>query len=631
MKFTTALSLMSLVVMSAGLAAQQPQQRPDYPANRVRLVRPANHAPEPYYHQNRIIVRHSEINAVGTGMQISGDIFTDFDCDRAPTALKAPAGQIMGLKIDVQLYSVNVVLKREKGVVQLPRFDVKVPGTPIEGQSAQVKVDRTQEGFGLASFQLPALPRPLAPGLYQLIATLSFQTQDSMQREQIKWCSDFWGEEDEGEDPITLQRITHRVMGDKDRHERFFKQLMEVERKVDSVVVIYMADTLHKAGVTLRGPYQGNERTPANYVIWDDLIRVVSDVEDLQNQYPSIDKELADFEANQTLIDARLTELKKRNPRATQADVIRMARDEAKASKKRVDDLITMAGGKATRDESRARASSIAARDAVLDQIKQFQDFLAMRYWLLVDGLLPYAGWHPVNKPGYNAFQACNTKDNRKDADDRLAKLEAVKNAPGGEAKAKSDRDEKWKYYPADIRKVAFTYLDTSAEKADFDSRNFTKKAGAEIILDIDKWAAYRTKWMDKFMKDTDAVFADLDTSKLYANQVWPQVLAEAMAAREDAICNAYAWEFHTRTSAMKETSKAIVEEWTREAQADTSKGLHKYIERSQVAPGSLKTRFDGRLTMIKDTISMPDFISLYRNAVDAKATTMPGQKPVPR
>lgn len=630
MKWMPTIAALSLVLLAGELSAQQ-AQRPDFPPNRVRLVRPPNHAPEPYYHQNRIIIRHSEINVVGAGMQISGDLYTDFDCDQAPAALKLPPGQIMGLKVDVQLYSVSVVLKRDKGVVALPKFDVRAPGTPVEGQTTQVRVDRTQDGFGLASFKLPATARPLAPGIYQLIATLSFQSQEAQQREQIKWCGNFWGEEDEGEDPITLQRITHKVLGDKERHERYYKQLLEVERKVDSVAVIYMADTLQKAGVVLRGPYQGNDRTPANYVIWDDLIRVVSDVEEFENQYPMIDKELADFEANQTLIDARLKQLKEKNPRATQSDVIRMAREEAKASKKRVDELITMAGGKATRDESRARASSIAARNVVLDQIKQFQDYLTLRYWVLVDGLLPYAGWHPVNKPGYNAFQACNTKDNRKDADDRLAKLDAIKSAPGGEDKARADRDEKWKYFPPEVRKVAFAYLDQSLEKADFDSRNFTKKQGAEMLLDIDKWAAYRTKWMEKFLKETDAIFAELDTSVTYHNRVWPQVLAEAQAAREDAICNAYAWEFHTRTSSMKETAKAVVEEWTREAQSNTALGLQKYIDKSQVAPGSVKTRFDGHLTVIKDSIAMPDFISLYRNAVDAKAPVLPGARPVAR
>jgi len=619
-----------LVALFAGpLLAQA--VRPGFPGSRVRMVRPVNHAPEPYYHQNRVVLRHLEIVPAAGGMQISGDVFTDFDCDQAPAALKAPPGQVMGLKIDVQLYNVSVVIKRDRNGIVLPKLDVRAPGRPVEGQSAQARTDQVREGFGNATFKLPALERPLAPGVYQLVVSLVFQAQDSMQREQIKWCSDFWGEEDEGEDPITNQRVTHKIIGDKERHERYFKQLLEVERKVETAAVLYIADTLTKAGPVLRGPYQGNDRNPANYVVWDDLIRVISDVEDLENQYPSIDKELADFEANQDLIDRRLADLRQRNPRATQADVIKMAREEAKATKKRVDDLITQNGGKANKEESRARAAAIAARTAVLEQIMAFQQYLIQRYWVLVDGYLPYAGWHTVNKPGYNAFQACNTKDNRKDTDDRIAKLDAIRAAPGGEQAAKQKRDDAWKYFPAETRKVAFNYLDTAAEKADYDSKNFTKKMGQEVILDVPKWITYRTKWMEKFLKDTNPIFDEIDTSILYANQVWPEVLAEARAAREDAICNSLAWEFHTRTSCMKETAKTVADEWTAEAQANPALGMQNYMDKSKVAPGSVKTRFDAHLTFIKDTLFMPEFISAYRNAIDANAAVLPGTKPVAR
>ncbi|MBE7491335.1 MAG: hypothetical protein HS108_06205 [Planctomycetes bacterium] len=617
-----------LALGAASLGAQA--ARPDLPPNRVRLVRPANHAPEPYYHQNRVMLRHIEINAVGAGMQISGDVYTDFECDAAPAALKLPSGQIMGLKVDVQLYSLPLVLKRNaRGVVESPRIEVRNFGRPVEGQSAQVRVDRVQDGFGLAAFSLPAMSKPLAPGIYQLAVSVVFQTQEAQQREQIKWCSNFWGEEDEGEDPITNTRVTHRVLGDKAKHDYYFKEVLEVLRKVDSVALIYMADTLGRAGPILRSPFLANDRTPATYMIWDDLMRIVGDIEDLEAQYPMIDKDLADFEANEARIEARLKDLQRRNPRATRADVIKLERDAAKAAKKRVDDLILMSGGKATKDESRARATCIAARGVVLEQIKQFQEWLTLRYWQLVDGYLLYAGWHPVNKPGYNAYNAVVTKDNRKDADDRQAKLDALRKLPNGEEEAKRKRAEAWKFFPADVQKVAFGYLDTANEKADFDSRNFTKKVGQDIVLDLDKWSAYRTKWRESFTKATDPIFNDIDTSVQYANQVWPEMLAEARAAREEAICNAYAWEFHTRTQGQKEPVTVITEEWKALGQSDPS--LVPILDKSKVAPGSIWTRFSGRLSTIKDTLSMPDFISAYRRGIEAGAQTLPGTRPVPR
>lgn len=616
---------------AAGSSAQQ--ARMEYPASRVRIIWPPNAAPEPFYDAHRVILKRLDVAVVGGGMQISGEVYVDFDCDSAPANLKLPAGPIMGLKLDAQLYMVNSVLQRESGVVGVPKFDPLKLGTAVEGQSAQCVTNEVSSGFGLARFQLPALARPLAPGVYQLAVTLNFGVQGATQRECIKWCSNFWGEDDEGEDPITLQRITHPVMGDKVLHERYFKEVMEALRKVESITQIYMADTLVKGAVVLRSPAQSTERAPANYAIWDQLTQIVSDVEQLEGQYPQIDADQKRFEENEELIEKRLAAARAKNPKVTRKDIIDDSRKLTASAKKRVDELIKMYGGKATKEESAMRASTVAARSVVLDQIKQFQDYLTQRYWVLVDGYLPYAGWHTVNKPGFNAYDAVANNNNKKDADDRNAKIDAIKAQPGGLDEMRRKRDETWKYFPNETIKIVYKYLDDSLEKADFDSKNFTKKSGSEIALDVGKWADYRSKWMAKFLKDTQPIFDEVDTSVLYANQMWPDVLAEAKAARDDVISNAYAWEFliRTATGKVKEDAKTVVAEWTAEDQANPSLGLQKYIVISQVAPGSIKQRFDGRLSFIRSTIKLLDFTPLYRQAIDAKAPVLPGTKPVAR
>ncbi len=108
----TALALFAALFAAASSAQQT---RMEYPAARVRVVRPASSAPEPYYDQNRVILKRLDLSAAGGGMQISGEVFVDFDCDRAPGSLKLPSGPVMGLKLDAQLYMVNTVLQRASG------------------------------------------------------------------------------------------------------------------------------------------------------------------------------------------------------------------------------------------------------------------------------------------------------------------------------------------------------------------------------------------------------------------------------------------------------------------------------------------------------------------------------------
>ncbi|MBK9973416.1 MAG: hypothetical protein IPP14_01340 [Planctomycetes bacterium] len=601
-----------------------PGQVTEFPADRVRLARGSNADPQPYYDQNRVVLKRVDLNPAGGGMQISGEVFVDFDCDRAPGSLKLPSGPIMGLELRAELYMVKGILRRIQGAVEVPEFDAHRPGIAVPGQSAQCTTTEVSGGLALARFQLPSLARPLAPGVYHLIVSLDFGQQDQAHLQAIQWCSDFWGKVDEGEDPQTQKRSTLDVLSDSQLRSHYLREVLKYLHTVESVAIIYLSDTLVQAG-------SASPKHP-NAVVWDPFLQTITELERLQTNNTQLDADQAKFEANEELIQKRLEAARAKNPKVTRKDIIDESRKLTAAGKKRVDDLIKMSGGKASKAESDLRASAVAGRAAVLEQIKQFQDYLTQRYWVLVDGYLPYAGWHTVNKPGYNTYDAVANNNNKKDAEDRNAKIDAIKAQPGGLDEMRRKRNENWKYYPKEITDVAFSYLERAQEQADFDSKNFTKKSGGDLVLDVGKWADYRAKWMAKFLKDTQPIFDEVDTSVLYANQVWPDVLAEAKAARDDVISNAFAWEFQIRTATgeVKEDAKTVVAEWTAEDQANPALGLQKYIIISPVAPGSVKQRFDGRLSYIKSTIKLQDFIPLYRQAIDAQAPVLPGTKPVP-
>src|SRR5687767_14153810 len=83
-----------------------------FPEGRVRLGKPDSIPPDELYAQNRVIIKRTDLALVGSGMQLSGEVITDFDADRVPPdKADLPKGQLMGIKVDVELYYWDTVFE----------------------------------------------------------------------------------------------------------------------------------------------------------------------------------------------------------------------------------------------------------------------------------------------------------------------------------------------------------------------------------------------------------------------------------------------------------------------------------------------------------------------------------------
>src|SRR5688500_16682172 len=103
MVIRTIAAALTLSLLACALQAQA--EYTGYPASRVRLSRPESIPPDELCQQNRHILRRTDLAVVGGGMQICGEVVTDFEADRGPPDRKdLPKGQLMGVKVNVELY-----------------------------------------------------------------------------------------------------------------------------------------------------------------------------------------------------------------------------------------------------------------------------------------------------------------------------------------------------------------------------------------------------------------------------------------------------------------------------------------------------------------------------------------------
>ena len=637
-----------LLALALGACAAWAQSAAlEYPLDRVRAKRSEAIAVSPYYVDNRVVLSRVNVASTGPGMQISGEIIVDFECDRAPIESRLPSGPIMGLRLDVQLRDLTPVLARNmRGQVDDIRVDTRRPGPPVEGQFVQCRTDNIKTSpsgtrLATANFELPALPRPLAPGIYQLDATLTFQSQGEQQLAQIKWCSDFWGIEDLGIDPITQERRLYPVLGDAERHERFYQQVIQVERKVDGKLRFYFDDVLVSGNVVLRPQHTATERNPANFAVWDQLAERIEAVEQLESHEEHADKQLERIKTDEAFRAPHLRILQQVNPNATVEDLIKQWEETTAVLKQNARDNLAAAGGKSSAPEKTHRLRAFTARAHVLGRVRAFQENLTRKYWIFLDGNLCYSGWHTVNRPAKAMFDAVKENNQSLDRQIRLEALDAINADPAGEKKYFSDRETSFRYQPPELWAHARAYFAKYPLTTEFDSSNFTKRQGNVVVMDTARWGVYRDKWMAKFIADTDKALAELDTSGRYYNQVWPAALAEAQAARDDVICNAFAYEYHTRTEVVPENVRnlgaaaidqwkkdqrtAVLEDWNAKDAGNPDRPLLKYIQASQRSPGAVHVQYRARDESIKSMIKLGDFILAYKRAIDAGGTGRPG------
>ncbi|MCB9893870.1 MAG: hypothetical protein H6839_05455 [Planctomycetes bacterium] len=600
-----------------------------FPEWRVRQVRPESQPPDELYEQNRVIIRKANVMRTMRGLQITGEVLTDFELDAAPFGFKLPPGQLMGLKLHVELYYYETVLDHDpqSDAPREPRVDPRQIGRLVEGQMAEATVTTQFGRFGLARFALPELDKPLAPGLYRLIARLNFKTQKHDLWQAIEWCSDLYGARVDF-DEVTLQPTWRSVMDDPFLHEEVFRYLVETKGELSDEARIWVGDIRNGEHIELVPPESATSTTPANFVVWAYHHVVVEQVRALENQLDNVDAVIdAELEkklraqppanANAAAVQ-KLEDLKRKWIRQADEDKQRIRRDNG--------DLITKYGGRITPDEREMLEAAEAAQKAVLRQISGFQDRLALRYWSMVDGCLTYTGFHRINHPAWLAWDAIDKRDNGAAAIQRIDKLRAVQNTPGGLAAKWEARREQWKYCPPDLTEAAFEYLRTKEETDEFDPVHFTEKSGGRILFLPHKWRDMRYEFIETFAPDSEKRLALLDTSRTYAVLVWKDAWQNCQAARDDVLRVSFSWEHYIRTEQMAETRDVVLQDWELQNYLRPELKLSDYYTGATNAPGTLRNRFDSEVAAVREFINVREFMTRYARAIQ-EGTTPPGQR----
>lgn len=621
------LATLSIVLSAVALNAQD---YTGFPETRMRQTRPDNQnvfMPEEMYPENRVVIRSTDIMMVGRGMQISGDILTDFDADIVPaTDNVTPRGQLSKINVTVELFYYDVVLERDltTGRAKPPKIDPKDEGRPVAGQSVTVQPTQSFAGFGLASFSLPVLTKPLAPGVYRLVARMRFKSQSNELQQAFKWMSDWYGSRSTY-DEETFETIFEPVTGNAKLHEEVYRDLINRVGQVKTESMIWIGEIWKNGVVELVSKEQSGARKPANFAIWSYHAVIIDQVLQYENQLDNVD-EVIDAELEKKLaVDGATEEMRERWRSEAEEDKIRIRRDNK--------DLIAKYGGRLNKEELKMLSTSKTAVATVMDQVLQFHEYLVYKYWVLVDGVLSYGGWHTVNVPGYNMWEAVSKKDVDVSTTRRVAALEAVKEQPEGISGRWDTRREQWQFYPPEVTQIAFKYLKTKEETADWDAKSFAKRKGQNVDLQLEEWEKFREDFIVDFYNTSQKLLDDVTTTGVYSTQVWPEVLSSAQEARDDVIRSTYSWEHLARTDENFGDTSEAVQEWWKQSPIQSLEGIElaPYYKKGTAQPGTLKLRFESGCSRVKKTIGLAGFQVAYRRALEAERVdrkNLPGKRP---
>ncbi|MCF6227480.1 MAG: hypothetical protein L3J82_02290 [Planctomycetes bacterium] len=602
------LSLFSLALLIGAGGLLQAQDTVNYPSKRVSLERDlsiAGFQAQAKYTGNRIIFRNVNVDSDGLDFGISGEIYTDFEIDEPPSGGDFQTGQMMGIKIKVELFEYPEPLKRKSGIVQLPKLAPTYFGNPVAGQSITVIVEDEDE-YGLASFELPRLDKPLPPGVYRLIATISFNVQENKIKDGLKWCSSWYGKEVEiitYDDPVTQEKVNEttveEVFGNEVLHDKHHKEILNNLRQIRDETVLYVGQLIENGNVKIRTQTKGEKLV--NLVKWGKYIDVCDWVSVLQKQ-----------------IDENPAYIKKQLEADLDKKAIKRIKAQNKGSMARANGDVKMYGGELSKAELKMFENANTGRTVVLEQTMQFEEVMTEKFWIFSDGTLLYDGYNTINHQGYVAYNACSNDDinNRKNA--RKAQMDKIRDGEGGLKGFKDRRAEAWKYYLPEIRKIAFKYLDKKLEKSDWDGKALCVKDGKDILLNEEHWDDMRNTWIADFLPTTDKMLEELDTSVNYAIRKWVLVWEDARDARNDCISLAFAWELHNLKLLQQSSVEEIVANWE-ELNEDADYDLSVYYKNAQTTPGIVVTRIKERLATIRSNTNQADYRSAYRRALDAK------------
>jgi hypothetical protein len=603
------------LLMVAALAAEGLHAQRDYagfPVERVRVVRPEGHLPTLLYTQQRVTFQNVNIAPHEGGMAISGAVITDFEADAVPQGSDLPRGQLP-VAVEIELYHVDTNLRRRRGEVEHPRLSPTDLGRPVEGQSVRVVADDRFGPFGHKQFELPPLARPLAPGIYRLVAQVHFSGQTSSIRDAIKWCSDWFGARVIGQDEFTNEPIFEELMSNPEMHQEYYEQLMENVSRVRTESVIYIGDTLRDGRVTLVSPTDGTPRNPANYLIWHDHVERVNQVVTYENMFPQIEE---------TLREQR--ELDGVGP-----EQIRNFERQAEIARQTTRDNITLLGGETNRAEVNMLRSYEAARPGVLESILHFENYLTQRYWVLTEAYLLYQGWHSMNSVGYNAFYAVEHNDNQHQPAQRRREHQQRMEGDGAYDDLWQQREHAWRFRPQETWRVVRTYLRDKEERDAWDADKFTIEEDGVVLLDVSAFSEFRLNHIISIIENIDPLIEEVRTTNLYANQVWPRAFQDLLAARRLVLALGFSWEHYIRVNIQGEESGAVMTSFRQLAQQVPQLELGQVVGRATAAPGALKREFDSLVSGINRATGQVEFAVLYRRAIESGAVgaELPGSR----
>ncbi len=589
-----AIAVMALA-LATGLGAQE------FPAKRIRpqhLSENWQGSPEAYLTEGRVVLRSFEVDTSSGNMRITGKLWSDFEVENGKGS---PAGQLMGLEVDVGLYELSTDI------------DDKL-GTAVPTQELKCKITATEQAgdvtLGIGSFALPELTKPLPPGVYRLVCKLALSKQSKAARDAIMWVPDLYGIMPLYDDVGRPTGEGTKVYGS-NKHKDAWKDMIENE-VCKSQGTLFLGNTIKGGSITVKpaGSDQNVLCRDASYEVYMNLEALDTQRKQLDDQY-AIDKKNPD-----------LDDKAKKNMKESYENSVKL-----------LDMLVARAGGKLDNKELSSLSKIKAGMTSLREAIIKFEDELNLKYWIALDTFHYY--FHTVNRVGYNCSVAIDKGNNSLDREEREKRADEMKDPVKKQARD-GKRDEAFLYIPEPIKKAAYDYYRRSEETTEFDSASYTRKEGKNIVLDPAKWSTFRTKFLTSFREKSTAALAAIDVSLNYSIQKWGETYKQVLEIRDSIIIHIYCYEYYLRMIPVEreigkggdknlraDADKQIVSEWEAEA-GDAIKEMKPLFTQAKGSPSAVYGRWESSGKQARKLLDMPDYAYRYMLSVQKKPVPTP-------
>ena len=557
-----------------------------FPAHRVRAPHLAENwegSPEAYLTESRVVLRSLIVSSTGTNMTISGRLWSDFEVEEGHGFTP---GQLLGLEVKVSLHE------------QFSDADDKL-GPTVLNQNTVAKIDTIESNgdlaLGTGSFTLPALAKPLPPGIYRVSCSLKLRDLPRSHRDALMWVPDLYATHTDY--TPDGQPMSDAISVYKSRYHRDAWREMVESEVCRSEGTFFLGNTVKGGSISI---------TKENCLCRDASYAVYKNLEVLAKQRTELD------EAYEQQRRAGGTNEKR-------------AKDLYDANVRQLSMLVARNGGRMLGQEEVAFMQVWAAQFTLRDAIIDFEDDLALKYWIALDSFHYY--FHTVNKLGYNCYVAIDKGNNTLDRTAREERLERLRD-PVAAKKAEEDRERAFKYIPEAIRKANDDYRRRSEETGELDSAAFTRKQGKEVSLDPAKWSAWRIKFLAEFKTRSDALLAPLNVTNIYAIQKWATAYRQVLDVRDAVITHAFCYEYYLRMMPVEkqvgatgdkkfreDADKAIVADWETEA-GENLKTLQPLLNTAKNAPATVSARYETATKQAKKTVDVEEYAYRYSQSV---------------